>query len=626
MQTGTSTTTRLTQLEAMLPDGRADARDLRESWRRSVEAQVDLGTLSPVFVGGTAVDPVLEVCADRLLSERPPAGLFSVLVLDASGVVRMRRDGVPDLAGLLDVLSLSPGFDVGENRVGTTAAGLALSTSRDASVPGELHYHPQLGSVVDAAAVVNDLESGDVLAVVCVVAPTGRPEDLLLAYARSLAAELAVRISGEPSRASRAVFDRFVEVAAHRPDGVVATDGTHTFLSDSTARLEPGDLRVLTDRAIGSFVLRDFQDSEAALPSGVVLTLTLEAVTLDGETVGSVLSAVPGITAADRQAEAIRRQGAHVTSGVRRDYALEFRAAADTGAAGSSVAHPVHRLEGARDSTDLMTPYARARYDIVSSIRTHRNHLVIGEAGAGKRSLVSAEFRAEHPDGRVLTADCSHFSGDTLPIRSASGALFHGSIDDGPYLLLIGALETLTPIGARRLDEILRPLASGTPHPLLVGSVNDVTVDASKPYGLVMRYFHETIRVPPLRLRADDIGDLAREVLRKISGGNSLCLSPQATRVLEGYSWPGNVSEFEDVMRYVVARKPIGEIQARDLPSVCFNGRSRRLSMLEAAQCDAIIQALYEAKGNRYKAAAALGIARSSLYRKIDAFGISYIG
>jgi transcriptional regulator of acetoin/glycerol metabolism len=49
------------------------------------------------------------------------------------------------------------------------------------------------------------------------------------------------------------------------------------------------------------------------------------------------------------------------------------------------------------------------------------------------------------------------------------------------------------------------------------------------------------------------------------------------------------------------------------------------MSMLESAQCDAIIQALYESRGNRYKAAAMLGIARSSLYRKIDAFGISYI-
>ena len=95
--------------------------------------------------------------------------------------------------------------------------------------------------------------------------------------------------------------------------------------------------------------------------------------------------------------------------------------------------------------------------------------------------------------------------------------------------------------------------------------------------------------------------------------------------MLEGYAWPGNISELEDVLRYVVARKPLGEVQPPDLPSLCFKSQARRMSMLEAAQCDAIIQALYESNGNRYKAAAMLGIARSSLYRKIDAFGISYI-
>ena len=79
------------------------------------------------------------------------------------------------------------------------------------------------------------------------------------------------------------------------------------------------------------------------------------------------------------------------------------------------------------------------------------------------------------------------------------------------------------------------------------------------------------------------------------------------------------------MLRYVAARKPVGEIQPPDLPRLCFQREPRKMSMLEAAQCDAIIHALYEARGNRYKAAAMLGIARSSLYRKIDAFGISYI-
>jgi transcriptional regulator of acetoin/glycerol metabolism len=128
-----------------------------------------------------------------------------------------------------------------------------------------------------------------------------------------------------------------------------------------------------------------------------------------------------------------------------------------------------------------------------------------------------------------------------------------------------------------------------------------------------------------LRYRLDEIGDLANSILRKVAVHPSLRLSMQVVRVLESHAWPGNISELEDALRYVVAHKPVGEIQPPDLPRVCFQGQKRKMSMLEAAQCDVIIQALYESRGNRYKAAEMLGIARSSLYRKIDAFGISYI-
>lgn len=150
-------------------------------------------------------------------------------------------------------------------------------------------------------------------------------------------------------------------------------------------------------------------------------------------------------------------------------------------------------------------------------------------------------------------------------------------------------------------------------------------MDATRPYGLLLRHFREVTRVPALRYRIDEIGDIAWTILHRLSLRRSLRLSHQVIRVLEGYPWPGNISELEDVLRYVTARKPVGEIQPPDLPVLCFQGRARRMSMLETAQCDAIIQALYESRGNRYKAAMMLGIARSSLYRKIDAFGISYI-
>jgi transcriptional regulator of acetoin/glycerol metabolism len=150
-------------------------------------------------------------------------------------------------------------------------------------------------------------------------------------------------------------------------------------------------------------------------------------------------------------------------------------------------------------------------------------------------------------------------------------------------------------------------------------------VDATRPYGLLLRHFHQITRVPALRFRLDEIGDISMSILRQLSGRRSLRLGLQVIRVLEGYAWPGNINELHDVLKYVVDRKPVGEIQPPDLPPFCFQRLPRKMSMLEAAQCDAIIQALYEAKGNRYKAAAMLGIARSSLYRKIDAFGISYI-
>lgn len=532
----------------------------------------------------------------------------------------MRRDGAEHFARLLDTLCISPGFDLSEGSVGTTATNLALFTGSDITLAAAEHYHPLLAVTAEAASVVRDLDTGDTLGAVTVVVPAGHATEIPLTLARILASRLSELIAREPTRRAQAVFEAFTARSKYRSEWVVATDGAALLLNDAATTLDPSDQKFLSDTVIGSLALHGFASFEANTPSGLFGELTFKKVLLDGEIVGSILAVSPPVVGDSKEAEALRRQGAHVTPTRRRDYASDLR---ESGTTHSS--HLAHAAEGSRDAKDLMTPYVRARHDIGTNIRNHHNHVVIGEAGVGKQSLVIAEFRAQHADGRILTADCTDFTGDTLPFRSASGGLFRGTLDDGPHLLLIGGLETLPPVGARRLDDILRPLAVGANRPLLIASVNEAVIDVSRPYGLVMRYFADTVRVPPLRLRIDDIGNLALEILGTLAGGSSLRLSHQAIRVLEGYSWPGNVTELEDVLRFVVARKPIGEVQARDLPAVCFQGSSRRLSMLESAQRDAIIQALYESKGNRYKAAAALGIARSSLYRKIDSFGISYI-
>lgn len=613
---------RLAQLRALTFDVDSAA---QESWQRSADGEVDLASIGSTYAGNV-IDPRLEACAVRLIDDAEPVGPFSIVVTDHDGVVRARRDGDPQLGLLLDALTLSPGYDLSEPLVGTTAIGLALRTGRDATLPGPAHYHPQLACIAEAASVVSDPDTEAAVAAVAVLAPSNIEVPLLSALAQSLARELARLLAADATRTATEVLQDFLQRSRSWTGWHVATDGEHILVGDAAARLEPADLRYLIDSVEGALMLQDFENTELALPSGVAANVAIVPIAAGGRVIGAHLTAAPRVRNEPSRSEAARRQGAHVMSGRRRDFRLDlttpFDDAPHSARQGAVSSHP---HGGAGVHGDLMTPYLRARRDVASHLAGHRNLLVVGEAGSGKLSVVATEFQALHPEGRILTASCDDLSGDTLPFRSIGGALFHGTFDDGPRLLVIRGLESLSPVGARRLDEILRPLAQGPTPPQLVGTVNDAMVDASRPYGLLLRYFHETVRVPPLRMRADDIAELSLDILRRLSGGRSLRLSHQAIRVLEGYTWPGNVRELEDVLRYIVSHKRVGEIQARDLPQVCFNGSPRRLTMLEAAQCDAIIQALYESKGNRYKAAAALGIARSSLYRKIDAFGISYI-
>jgi sigma-54 dependent transcriptional regulator, acetoin dehydrogenase operon transcriptional activator AcoR len=362
---------------------------------------------------------------------------------------------------------------------------------------------------------------------------------------------------------------------------------------------------------LSGLVLHDLGYQHLDLPAAGCAEAVVEAVHLGGELIGCVLTGAPSAGRRATPPEAVRRQGSHVAPLTRRDYAEDLRPA--------SSAHE-HAEARVRANRELLSPFLRARQEVVASIRQGRNHLLIGEPGVGKRSLLAAQFREAFPSGRIVTVDCASFGS-----AADSGPELPGRPDGRPQLLLLRGLNLLSPVGARRLDEALRPVVALPAPPLVVGCIDTPAMDATRPYGLLLRHFHEITRIPALRYRADEIGEIALGILRRLAGRRSLRLSLQVIRVLEGYPWPGNISELEDVLRYVVARKPLGEVQPPDLPALCFQGRARKLSMLESAQCDAIIQALYESRGNRYKAAAMLGIARSSLYRKIDAFGISYI-
>jgi transcriptional regulator of acetoin/glycerol metabolism len=112
-------------------------------------------------------------------------------------------------------------------------------------------------------------------------------------------------------------------------------------------------------------------------------------------------------------------------------------------------------------------------------------------------------------------------------------------------------------------------------------------------------------------------------VLADLAPHRDVRLSPGALRLLGRHRWPGNVRELEDALAHALGRRPVGCIDAEDLPAYCQSTPRSALREVDRIERDAIVGALRDAGGNRVAAAAALGLARSTLYRKIRQYGIT---
>jgi len=140
--------------------------------------------------------------------------------------------------------------------------------------------------------------------------------------------------------------------------------------------------------------------------------------------------------------------------------------------------------------------------------------------------------------------------------------------------------------------------------------------------GPLARFGH-SVTVPPLRNRSGDLPALVAELLAELAPGRDARLSAEAMRTLARYGWPGNVRQLRDALDVALRRRPVGVLEAADLPEFCQSAPRATLRAVDLAERDAIVQALRESGNNRVAAAAALGLARSTLYRKIAQYGIT---
>ena len=131
-----------------------------------------------------------------------------------------------------------------------------------------------------------------------------------------------------------------------------------------------------------------------------------------------------------------------------------------------------------------------------------------------------------------------------------------------------------------------------------------------------------TVHVPALRQRREEIPELVHSILQ--ASGVTFRVGHRAMMALTNYAWPGNVSQLKRVLAHAASVGRGTDIRLEHLGSdiyVSAHGR-RSLTRLEALERDAIVEALRECGGNRIQAAAALGMSRSTLYRRLRAFGL----
>jgi DNA-binding NtrC family response regulator len=135
------------------------------------------------------------------------------------------------------------------------------------------------------------------------------------------------------------------------------------------------------------------------------------------------------------------------------------------------------------------------------------------------------------------------------------------------------------------------------------------------------------IRVPPLRERRSDIPLLAQHFLRqhaqryrKKLGG----FEPAALEALLGHPWPGNVRELDHAVERAVLMAQGSQVRSVDLGLRAPGEESRRLEDMSLEEVEAFLikKALARYEGNVSRAAEALGLSRSALYRRLQRYGL----
>lgn len=301
-------------------------------------------------------------------------------------------------------------------------------------------------------------------------------------------------------------------------------------------------------------------------------------------------------------------------------------------------------------------------YSLIEAIvNTRATVLIYGESGTGKRLIAHAihKYNEQERNKPFIEVSCGALTETLLESElfgHARGS-FTGAIKDriGRFELADGGsifLDEIDAFSPALQVKLLRVLQEGEFE--RVGDTKTIKVDVRVIAAtnqnlqelisqnkfrkdLYYRLNIICIEVPPLRERKEDIPLLIEDFICKHSKHTSKKITGiQETTLatLMAYNWPGNIRELENVIERAIILSKGLVISPEDLPEFLRNieqemkeevlnlNNLKLKDALRNPEKDLIIKALNSVGWNRSEAAKTLGINRTTLYKKMNLFGL----
>ncbi|AXT85652.1 transcriptional regulator [Aeromicrobium sp. A1-2] len=577
------------------------------SWARSASAGVDATNAHAVFHEDLDVFSRLVRCSqpviDRLHDDTSGMSL-SILLTDNKARVLSRYDSSARIGARLDDVSLAPGFNYAEGAIGTNGIGTVFESGKPVTIVGPEHFNQQLQPFACSGSPIRDPLTGRVEGVLDISCLTEDSSPLMHSLVISAAHDIERNLLVDRSQCQQALFETFIRLDARTRGAVMAIGGT-VVMGNAMAQslFDAEEQSLIHEHARWLMIRHDQSVEQIELPSGKVARVRGTRIVVGADIAGIVV-------AVDIVAELTSSAGDLSLLG---DQFVDMPTSAAV-AAGHGATHSGAHTAGGERRSALWTKAS----DGVAAALTHAGGLLLmGEPGSGKATLAADVFDRLHPTGTVIVVDAEHLQIAEPQVQPTEGS--------GPSFFVLKNVDTLDDQAVKSLQAWLTAIRAEQPTTRFAATINDANLESALPFRRLLPAFASAVTVPPLRHRLADLPAVVDQLIARLADQRRVTVSPAAMRVLARYTWPRNIRHLESALTEALSRRPVGEIQVDDLPGYCHSGSARQLSGIESMERDLIVSALRDADGNRVQAAATLGIARSSLYRKLKSFGITSI-